>query len=79
MKKSFTVLVAFFTVLICISGASGQVVTFSYEGIIDTIDENENDVIAGLHLGQEFSGWIQYEIIPDQYAETYWGMYHQVS
>ena len=77
MKKSLIAIFAHFTVLICISIAEGQIVTFSYEGIIDTIDYNYNDAIPGLHLGQQFSGWFQYEIIPDQYAESYLGRYNQ--
>ncbi len=78
MKKTLVILIVIFSGLMYSPNkAAGQVLTFSYEGIIDTIDNNENNAIPGLHIGQQFNGWFQYEIIPDQYEPTYYGMYHQ--
>lgn len=78
MRKTVIILIIIFSgVTLNSKSAAGQVLTFSYEGIIDTINDNENDAIPGLHLGQEFHGWFQYEIVPDQDSSIYHGEYNQ--
>ena len=65
MEKGKGFIVCFVGVLICITcftaiPVRAEIVTFEFEGYIDNIVKNENNVIEGVYLNQPFTGWFNY-------------------
>lgn len=77
-KKYFIHTLLFIIFLMPIS-ASAQILTFEFEGYIDNIVKNENNVIEGVYLGQTFNGWFNYSTdVPDLYpSNPLRGTYYQ--
>lgn len=64
-KNCFVALLVF---IVCFTSMPGraEVLTFEFEGYIDNIVKNENNVIEGVYLNQPFTGWFNYSTdVPD--------------
>ena len=73
MKRMIVLLV-----VVCLSYACyGQVIEYEFSGFIDTIDDNQNNVLPGLTINQPFEGTFSYSIVPDQSSLSRLGRYNQ--
>ena len=65
-------------VVVCLSYACyGEIIEYEFSGFIDTIGDNENNVLPGLTIDQPFEGRFSYSIIPDQDSDPGVGRYDQ--
>lgn len=66
-KNCFMALLVFIACFMTMSGWA-EIVTFEFEGHIDTINANENSALEGLYYYQPFTGWFSYSTdAPDEY------------
>ena len=64
-RNCFVTLLLFITSLTSAT-ACAEILTFEFEGYIDNIVKNENNVIEGVYLNQPFTGWFNYSTdVPD--------------
>ena len=59
--KTYTKLLAFFLAVALTSSAKADLITYEFTGFITEINVNENDVIPGLDVGDEFSGFTTFD------------------
>ncbi len=74
MKRMIVLLVVVWLSYACY----GEVIEYEFSGFIDTINNNQNNVLPGVTINQPFEGTFSYSIVPDYDPDsTRHGGYYQ--